>query len=135
MVDIHLVHDGEIEVLLDDALGDVRGELGSPTYHGHRPRTPAFIRGCEFRGASDGKRRDDLEAERGGVIVVNQEDHVGRICGHPLPGEFEAREQRRPIRLLRLALVDGCADGRHVRAADAGGDARHYTPSFGFAGT
>src|SRR2546427_4597813 len=42
-------------------------------------RSPAFVGGLVFSGRADGKRRDEVQAERGRVVVVDQEDHVGLV--------------------------------------------------------
>src|SRR5450756_2821205 len=48
VVDVHLVDDGEIEIVLDHRLGDVAGELGMADHLGHRARAPALVGHREF---------------------------------------------------------------------------------------
>jgi hypothetical protein len=43
-----------------------------------------------------------LQAEAGGMVVVDQEDHVGRVVLHPLLAGLVALEQRLPVRLVVL---------------------------------
>jgi len=114
VVDVHPVHDGEVEVVHDHRLGDVGGQLRMALHRRHRARAPAFVGGPEFRRAADGEGRDDLQAEGRGVVVVDQEDDVGRVVLHPLLRKLEAGEHFLPVRLAGPALVDGHADGRHV---------------------
>src|SRR5262245_20381413 len=96
---------------------------------GHGPRTPSLVRRLELVGAADRERRNHVEAERGGVIVVDQEHDVRRVLCHPATRSVKALEQRHPIRLRGLAQVHRRADRRHVRACDACGDLRHYLVS------
>ena len=70
------------------------------------------------RGA-DRERRDHVEAERGGVIVVDEKDDVGLVILQPLLGIFVAREDRLPVWLGRLAEVERRADRGHMRGVDA----------------
>src|SRR5215831_20964896 len=77
VVDIHLVDDGEVEVLLDDRLGDMSGELGMPDHLWHRPRAPSFVGRYVVRRRANGDGRDQIEAEGGGMVVEYQEDEVG----------------------------------------------------------
>ena len=59
------------------------------------------------------------------MIVVDEEDHVGLVRLLPLLGEVVAGEHRLPVVLLRLAEVEGGADGGDVRGVERGGDAGH----------
>ena len=98
---------------------------GWPIDRGHRARAPAFVGRRELGRRADGEGRDHLQAEGRGVVVVDEEDHVGPVLLHPLLGELVAPEHRLPVRLAGLAVVDRRADGRHVRGVDGGGDAGH----------
>ena len=97
MIDIHSVDDGEIEIVLDHRLRDVRRQLRMPFHDRHRPRPPAFIGGCELRRAADGEGRNEIEAESRRVIVVDQEDDVGRVLRDPRFRRLVAGEQRLPV--------------------------------------
>ncbi len=83
VVDVHLVHDGHVEVVEDQALGDVPGEIRVADHVGHRARAPALVGRLEASRAADRERRDDVHVERAGVVVVDQDDHVGHVarCG------------------------------------------------------
>ncbi len=132
VVHIHLVDDGEVEVLLDHRLGDVGRQFGMADHPGHGPGSPAFVRRIEGRRRADGEGRDHVEAERGGVVVVDQEDHVRTVVLHPLLRKFIALEHPLPIGFPALAAVERSADGRDMGGVDAGGDAGHYlfSPDF-----
>ena len=75
----------------------------------------AFVGRIEFRTGHDREGRDHLQAEGGGVIVVDEEDHVGLVRLQPLLVEVVSGEDRLPVVLLRLAEVEGRADGGDVR--------------------
>lgn len=53
MVHVHLVDDGQVEVILDHALRDVGSQLGVADDLGHRARPPALVGGLELGGAAD----------------------------------------------------------------------------------
>src|SRR5215469_2746929 len=54
VVDIHLVDDGEVEVLLDDRVSDMGGELGMAEHLRHRPWAPSFVGRRVFHRRADG---------------------------------------------------------------------------------
>src|SRR6218665_3193810 len=71
-----------------------------------RPRTGGTGRGggaealvgrLELRGRADGKGRNHRQAECRGVVVVDQQDHVGPVLPEPLPGQVVAGKQRLPV--------------------------------------
>ena len=119
VVDVEPVHEGQVEVVEDDALGDVRGELGVADDVGDRPRSPSLVGDAVPARRADGERRDDVQAEGGGVVVVDEEHHVRRVLAHPVARRLVAGEQWLPVRLAGPPLVDGDADRRHVGAVDA----------------
>ena len=125
VVDLHLVDDGEIELVENDRLGDVRGERGVTLHHRHRARAPALVGGREFGRAAEREGRDHLDRERRGVVVVNQDDDVGLRFRHPFLGFLEAREHPLPIGLLGALVVDRRADRRHVRGRNSCDDPSH----------
>jgi len=49
VVDVHPVDDGEVEVVLDQRLREVRGEFRMPLDRRHRPRSPALRRRARTR--------------------------------------------------------------------------------------
>ena len=77
VIDFHLVADGEIELVEDDRLRDVRGERRMALDHRHRARAPAFVGRREFRGAAEREGRDQIDRERRGVIVIDDDRHIG----------------------------------------------------------
>src|SRR5215475_1887423 len=126
MVEVHLVDDGEIEIVLDHRLRDMSSELGMPDHLRYRARSPALVGRLEFGGRSDREGRDEIQAEGGGVIVEHQKDHVGLLFLLPLLGEVIALEHRLPIGLGGLAEVERSANRGHMRGVNAGGDTGHY---------
>jgi len=114
VIDVHAVDYREVEVLLNHRLGDVTGELGVAAHHRHRPGAPALIRRGELLGTADGESGHDIEAEGAGVIVVEEQDDVGLLLGDPTTREVVAGKHRRPVGVLRLAVIERRADRRHV---------------------
>ena len=125
VIDRHLVDDGEVEFVEDDRLGDVPGEIGMALHHRHRARAPALVGGRELFGAAQSEGRNDLERERRGVVVVDEDDHVRLGLFHPLLGRLVALEERLPIGIAHAVTVDRRADGRHMRGRDACDDPSH----------
>ena len=93
---------------------------------GHRTRTPALVRNREFGRGAYRKRRNDVEAEGVGVIVVDEEDDVRLLILQPLLGEVIALEDLLPIGLGGLAEVERGTDRGYVRGVDARRDTGHH---------
>jgi hypothetical protein len=55
VVHVHLVHDGHVEIVEDQALGDVPGEVRVADHVGHRARAPALVGRLEAFRAADGE--------------------------------------------------------------------------------
>jgi hypothetical protein len=125
VVDIHLVDDGQVEVVLDHALRDMRGELRMADDLRHGPRSPAFVGRLELGRGADRERGNDLERERARVVVVHEEDDVRAMLPLPFLRELVAAEHLGPVRLGRLAEIERRADGGHVRGVNGRGDACH----------
>ena len=125
MVHVHFVDDGEVKVLLDDRMRNVRGQFRVSMHHGHGPGAPAFVSGLKLRGGANGKGGDEVQAEGRGMVVVDQENHIGRVVLEPLLGVFVTLEHRLPIRLSGFAQVQRGANGRHVRGVNGSGDVCH----------
>src|SRR5262249_56054747 len=77
------------------------------------------------RCGGEGERWDQLGRERGSVVVIDRDDHVGLGIRHPFLRFFEARKHPLPIWLLGLLEIDRGADGRHVRRGYACDDSSH----------
>ncbi len=116
MIHVHLVHDGEIELIQDQRLRQVRCELWMPLNDRHWSRPPALIGGLKLRRTAKRERGNQLERECGRVIVVDEDDHIDLLLGNPLLGEFKTLEYRLPIGFVGLAQVDGSADRRYMRS-------------------
>ncbi len=115
VIDFHLVADGQIELVEDAGLRDVRGQRRMAYRDRHRPRTPAFVGRRKFRRAAEREGRDHLDREGRGVIVVNDDRDIRLGLAHPLLRFLKAREHPLPIGLLGLAVVERRADGGHMR--------------------
>src|SRR4051812_48856105 len=95
-------------------------------YLRHGARAPTLVGRHELGGGSQCKRWNHLEAERGRVVVEDEEDHVRLLIFQPLLREVVAFEYRLPIWLGGLAEVERRADRRHVGGVDAGRYPGHH---------
>ena len=125
VVHVHLVHDGQVKVLLNDRLRDVRGQLRMTLDLGHWAWSPAFVGRRVLGRSANRKGRDHVQAESCCVVIEHQEDHVRLVILHPLLGEVIACKQRLPVIFLCLAQVHGCANGGHMRGENGCGDFGH----------
>src|SRR5690606_24982681 len=109
------------------ALGDVPGEIRVADHVGHRTRPPAFVGRLEPLGAAYREGRDDVHVERAGVVVVDQDHHVGHVLGpgDPLLDRLVAAEHRAPVVVAGLAGLDRRTQRGDVARSDAGGNAGH----------
>src|SRR5882762_5139527 len=92
-------------------------------WDGARPE--AFVGDAVLVAHAQREGRIVIEEKSGGVIVEAEEQHVGLALGEPLRHRLVALEQRLPVRVILLALVESDADSRYVRGADAADDFRH----------
>ena len=127
VVDVELVEDGHVELVEDQRLGQVPGQFGVSGHRGYRARPESLVGGRVGLGAADGEGRDQVQGELGGVVVVDQDHHIGPLASDPVPGPGEPVEQRFPVVGGGLVVVDRGADGRHVAGRDTGGDAGHLS--------
>ena len=125
MVHVHLVDDGQVKVLLNDRLRNVRSQLGVTFNHRHRAWAPAFVGRLVLGSGADGKGGNQVRAESRGMVVEHQKNHVWFVVLHPLSREVIAREHGFPIVFLCLAQIHGRANGGHMRGVDGGGDFGH----------
>ena len=123
VIDLQVIDDGQVKVLLNDRLRNVRGQARVALDLGHGARAVAFVGRLELGGGADGKGGDHAQVKVGGVVVVDEEDHVGRVLFHPLFAGLEAFEHGGPVIVAGLAVVHRRADGRYVRGEHRGGDA------------
>jgi hypothetical protein len=125
VIDVHVVHDRQVELVEHQLLGHVGGKLGMADDHGYGPCAPALVRRLELLRAAERERRHHIQHQAGGVIVIAQDDDVGLFLKLPLFHPLVAGEHRLPIFLVRLAHVEGGADGGNVAGRHAGSDASH----------
>src|SRR5215470_9093881 len=125
VVDVELVQQGEVELVEDERLREVRGQVGMTADDRHGAGPVALVRRRELVGAAERERGDDLRCERGHVVVVDEDHHIGEIRRRPRLSPVVPGEQRLPVRLLRLAEIDRGTDGRDVACRQSGGDAGH----------
>ena len=114
MIDIHLVDDRHVELVEDQALRDMPGQIGMAFDVWHFPRSPAFVGRSVAFAAADCECGNDLHVEGGCVVVIDQHDHVGEVLGDPFARPFVPREDRREILVAHLALIGGDAEQRDM---------------------
>ncbi len=124
VIDRHLVDQGEVEVVSDQRVSDVRREFGVAldTWDGTRP--VPFVRRRVRRPGAEHEGRDERQVERCRMVVVDQEDDIGHVVPLILLGELVALEDRPPIGLLGLVVVHRRTDGRNVRGEHRARDHR-----------
>src|SRR3954469_2463334 len=66
-----------------------------------------------------------VEEERGGVVVEAEEEDIGLLLRQPLRHRLVALEERLPVGIALLALVERHRDRGHVGGANAANDASH----------
>ena len=125
VVDTHVVDEGQVEVLADDRVRDVRRQRRMPDHRRHRPGAPALVGRLVLWRHAEREGRHHLEAEGVGVIIEDQHHGIGRVGRHPFACGLIAGEQRRVVGLGGLVEVHGHADGGHVAGVDACGDLSH----------
>ena len=101
VVDLHLVHQGEVELVEDEALGQVGGQVGAAGHDRHRAGPVPLVGRRELIGAAEREGRHEFGGERRRVVVVDEDDDVGDVLLRPGLRPLVAVEQRLPVRLLR----------------------------------
>ena len=127
VIDIHLVDDGHVEFVENQALRDVPGQVRVALHVRHGARTPALVGALVAFAAADREGRDDVGIEGGGVVVVDQDHHVGLLRFLPLLRPVIAGEDRAEVIVAGLALIDRHAQQRDMAGADASGNAGHVS--------
>src|SRR5690348_11105282 len=61
VIDLHFIHDCDVEFIKDGGLDDVRCELGMALHRRDWARAPALIRDWKFRCAADRESRHNIE--------------------------------------------------------------------------
>ncbi len=89
MIDVHLIDDGQIELIENNGLGYVRREFRMTRHDRHRPRAPALIGRRILIGTPQSERRDDIHRERRRMIIEHDEGDIGLELRDPLFGTFE----------------------------------------------
>ena len=117
VIDLHLVDDGQVELVENDRLRDVSGERGVALDHRHRPRPPALVGGRELGGAAEREGRDEIDRECRRMVVVDHDRNIRLGFAHPRLRPLEAREHPLPVGFLGPVIVERRADGGNVRRA------------------
>ncbi len=125
VVDLHRVDERHVELIEDQRLRQVPRQVGVAGDGWHRPRSEALVGDAEHGGHAEREGGDDLQRERAGVVVVDDDARVGVELGDPLTCRSELRDVRRPVGLAGQPLVERGPDRRDVRGADATHDLSH----------
>ena len=130
MVDIHLVYDGHVELVENETLSNVPGQIGMANHVRHGTRTPPFIGRGKALPTPDGECWNELHVECGSVIVIDQDDDIGLLVFLPSLSPFVALEDRAEIVVVRFTLVDCNPKQGNMARSDPRSDTRHsnYPP-------
>ena len=125
VVERQALEDRQVELVVDQRPRDVARQRRVSLQRRDLAHAQALVGDAVLVAHAERERRVVVEEERGGVVVEAEEEHVGLLLGQPLRHRLVALEQRRPVRVVLLALVERHRDGGDVRGADAADDARH----------
>src|SRR5262245_54015939 len=89
---------------------------------------PALIGNFKFSGTTDCKSWNQVEVERCGVIVVDEENDIGRMVLYPFFGELVPAKNLLPVRLLLFSCVPRGADRGNMRGVDGRANSGHGQP-------
>ena len=124
MIEVAALEVGEVELVGDHRLRDVLGEAGVAPDRRDVARPAALVRRAELFADAEREMRIVLE-ERGHVVVVDIDQHVGLLVAEPLLDRLIAFENRLPHRVIELVRVLGEGDGGCVGRGDAADDLCH----------
>ncbi len=125
MVDGLGLEEGDVELVVDQGLADVGLEIDVAAQVRQTAQARAFVGDGEALADPEREGRVEVEEQGGGVVVVEEHQHVRLLGGQPFGDRLVAREQRRPGRVILFLLVIGHPDGGDVRRADAADDPGH----------
>jgi hypothetical protein len=131
VVDLHLVDDGDVELVEDQRLRDMGGEFRVALDDRHRARTPALVGRRKLGCTAERKCRDQVDREGGRVIVIDDDRDIRLGLPHPFLRLHESGKHPLPIRFLRAAIVEGGTDGGNVRRSNTCDDLGHDSLPFG----
>src|SRR3954469_10727615 len=93
------------------------------------PEAGAFVCDPVLLTYAEGERRVVIEEEGRRVVVEAEEEDVGLLLGEPLRHRLVAFEERRPVGVLLLTLVERHCDRRNMRSPDSANDLCHAADS------
>jgi hypothetical protein len=107
----------------------MNGQIEVALHLRQRPRAEPFVADRIAVGHAEREGGVLVEAEIGGVVVIDDDGDVGLQLRKPFAHGHVSVEERFPRRLLRAVAVDHRADRRHMRKADAADDLAHQRAS------
>ena len=120
-----VLEERHVELIRHQAAPQVCGEFRVALHAGQVARARAFVGHGPVRAHAQREGRVVVEEERGDVVVVDEQQHVGLALVHPTAHGVEGFEDGRPHRVAALVAVVGEADGGRVRGGDAADDGGH----------
>ena len=110
MVEHHLLASRDIELVVDELLDDVPGQLRIALEDARRRRAPALVAVAVLVRRADRERRHLVEEEVQPVVDAEQHDDVRLVVGEPAAHGNEAVEERLPGGFLLLGGVEYAAE-------------------------
>jgi hypothetical protein len=105
---------GQIELIGNQSVGDMLGELRMSGDRGEFPRPATLIGNPESIPYAESELRVVIEEERGDVVVVDEEQHIGLLFRQPTLDGRVGLEDRCPHRIALFVSIQRKADGRRV---------------------
>src|SRR3954465_2675137 len=125
VVERKVLEEREVALLVDQRARDVARERRVALELRDLPYAEAFVGDGVLLAHAEREGRVLVEEERGGVVVEAEEEDIGLLLRQPLRHRLVALEERLPVRIALLALVERHRDRGHVGGADAANDASH----------
>ncbi len=125
MVERLVLEERHVELVGHQRAADMRGQRRVPLDRRQGARAAALVGHFPSRADAERERRVMVEEERGGVIVVDHQQHVGPLFLDPGRERREVLEDRRPDGIVALVLVEGETNRRSVGGGDAANDSGH----------
>ena len=114
MIEALLLEERQVELIRGEAVGHVAREGGVALDGRQIARAAAFVGHPVLLADAQREVRVVVEEERGDVVVVDEEQHVGLLLGEPSLDRLVAGKDGRPHRILLLLRVEREADGGRV---------------------
>ncbi len=125
MIERKVLKERQVELVGDEGPRNVPRQARVTFQRRDFSRALPFVRDRVALAHPEREGRIAIEKKGGGVIVEAEDEHVGLLLGEPFCDRRVAFEERLPVGIGLLRLVERHGDGRHVRCADAADDPCH----------